>query len=93
MLKQLLLESIWNKPGNALKTTTYSSRETLLLGVQIQGGIQIEAGFPSHSLSYVGLTELKSVRGKARNTAWVQGILPPQEEPHRQGLFQAYFRN
>lgn len=34
---------------------------------------RLEAGFPSHGLSYEGLIELKSVRAKARNTAWVQG--------------------
>lgn len=54
---------------------------------------RLEGGFPSHSLSCEGLIELKSVRGKARSTAWVQGILPPQEKRHRQGLFWEYFRN
>lgn len=44
---------------------------------------RLEAEFPSHSLSHVGLIELKSVKGKERNTAWMQSILPPQEKGHR----------
>ena len=86
---QLCLKFLTNLSRNPDLQVLFFKRNTPI-GVQIQGGTQT-SGWISHS--YVGRSELKSAGGKAGNTAWVQGIRPPQWKGHRQGPFQQNFRN